>query len=151
MKSEVQCGEVVGVCISARQGTRKTNIGEGTLVEGYGMLGDAHAGTERQISALSWESMLKKAQELGVTVKPGDFAENLTVKGIDLNKCKTGLLIEVGEAVLRVKQIGKAIEGTHTFSFHGEALLVTEGVFCDVVRGGRVKVGDPCKIKQANL
>lgn len=143
----MEAGRVVGVCISEKRGTGKINIGKGYLEKEYGLVGDAHAGTERQVSVLPLELIEEVARSHGIEARPGDFAENITVQGIDFSAIKPGSRLAVGEAELEVIQIGKEIDASHTFSFHGLALLVKSGCFCRVVRSGRVKAGDPvCRL-----
>lgn len=140
-------GRIVGVSLGKERGQGKINVGQAKLVEDWGIEGDAHVGSERQVSMLMVESMRWKAAEMGVEAKPGDFAENLATEGIDLSRIPIGTLICVGEALLRTREVGKPLTEGHTFSFHGEALLVSEGVFCDVVRGGSVRIGDAVRVE----
>lgn len=136
-------GTVVGVCISEKRGTGKINIGQGYLEKDYGLVGDAHAGSERAVSILTIESIEAAASKKGIVARPGDFAENITIKGIDLKGIGKGSRLVLGEAEVEVIQIGKKIDASHTFSFHGMALLVSEGCFCRVIRSGQVRIGDP--------
>jgi hypothetical protein len=77
-------GTVVAVCTSAKKGQRKVDVGTAILIAGQGIEGDAHAGfAHRQISLLAVESIEKMKQKCGDLV-PGDFAENLTVEGLNL-------------------------------------------------------------------
>ncbi|MEW6771684.1 MAG: MOSC domain-containing protein [Bacillota bacterium] len=138
-------GKVLGVCISRERGTAKRNIGEGHFREGHGLEGDAHAGTPREVTLLMGESVQRFSREHGLEVTPGDFAENILTEGVDLGRVKPGMRLQVGEGVLEVIQIGKEVK-PHHYSFHGFRLLPTEGVFCRVVEGGRVRVGDPVTV-----
>ncbi|WP_334109626.1 MOSC domain-containing protein [Thermodesulfitimonas autotrophica] len=138
-------GQVVAVCISRERGTAKENVGEGFFEENCGLRGDAHAGTSRQVSLLMAESVLRVAQEAGVPAQAGDFAENILTRGIDLRGLRPGDRLQVGEGILEVVQIGKEVK-PHHYSFHGLRLLPSEGVFGRVVRGGRVRVGDPVRV-----
>ncbi len=135
-------GTVAGVCISEKRGTGKVNVGKGYLEKNQGLLGDAHAGTERQVSILTLEGIEKAASRGGFSASPGDFAENITIKGIDVNELVIGSRLLIGSSELEVVQIGKVIDETHTFNYHGMVLLVTEGRFCRVVRSGWVSIGD---------
>ena len=78
-------GTIVAVCRSEQTGTRKEPCGEGIFIENYGMGEDAHAaqGIARQVSLLSVDS-IDKMKALGLELNPGDFAENLTVEGMEL-------------------------------------------------------------------
>lgn len=77
-------GKIIGVNLSIRKGTKKTNVGAGYLIADHGLQGDAHAGTDRQVSLFPAERAEELAAGLGIVVQPGDFAENITVRGINL-------------------------------------------------------------------
>jgi len=72
------------------------------------MVIDAHGGPwHRQVSLLALES-IEKMRAKGLDVHPGDFAENLTTRGIDLISLPVGSKIKIGESALgEVTQIGK--------------------------------------------
>jgi len=144
----MQKGKIVGVCISEKRGTAKQNVGKGYMKKNYGLENDGHGGTERQVSLLMAESVKECVQKHGLKAKPGDFAENILTEGIDLKLVKVGNVLRVGEAELRVTQIGKEVHEGH-YSFHGLALLPTEGFFCKVLKDGEVKVGDEVSLKIA--
>jgi hypothetical protein len=50
-------GKVVGVCMSQRRTDPKKNIGKSFLQKGLGLVGDSHAGTEKEVSLLAVESI----------------------------------------------------------------------------------------------
>jgi len=134
---------IIAVCASQKRMDPKRDVGEGHLREGYGLEGDAHAGlSEREVSLLAWESIVRANEEYGIEADPGDFAENLTTQGIDLVSLPLGARLRAGEAVLEVVQIGKPPDVTHTYKFRGLSILPTEGIFCRVIEGGRVRKGD---------
>lgn len=140
--------EIVAVCTSKNKGERKKDVGLGLLVKDLGLEGDAHAGfAHRQISLLAVES-IKKMQDQGLKVGPGDFAENLTVEGIDLPSIPVGTRLRLGrEAILRVTQIGK--ECHHHCAIYqqaGDCVMPREGIFAEVLLGGEVKKGDELRI-----
>src|SRR3972149_1536888 len=97
---EERGGKVVAVSVGARKGEKKTPVPSVALVEEHGVLNDAHAGPgHRQVSLLSSES-IGKMRTKGMSVGPGDFAENITVEGFSLSETRVGDRIRVGEAVL---------------------------------------------------
>ena len=136
-------GRVVAVSLSARKGEKKTPVPSVTLVEEHGARNDAHAGPgHRQVSLLSSES-IGKMRAKGLSVGPGDFAENITVEGFDLLEARVGDRIRVGEAVLEISQIGKECHNRCAIYLQaGDCVMPREGVFARVVRGGRVAPGD---------
>ena len=135
-------GKVVGVCTSQRRADPKINLGRGLLKKGHGLVGDSHAGTEKEVSLLAVESIQKLCQETGLSAGPGCFSENITTEGIDLTSLSIGSHLEVGEAKLIVIQIGKDPSQPHTYNYRGYSILPKEGVFCKVIESGEIKVGD---------
>ncbi|MCR4399174.1 MAG: MOSC domain-containing protein [Firmicutes bacterium] len=144
-------GRIVAVCRSDEKGTRKRDIGSGVLVEGFGLEGDAHGGGwHRQVSLLSLDG-IEEMRRLGLDVGPGDFAENLTVEGLDLSSLPVGTRLRVGEAVIEVTQIGKDCHvGCDIFRKVGRCIMPREGIFAKVVAGGRVNNGDPVVVVGEN-
>jgi molybdopterin adenylyltransferase len=143
--------EIIAVSTSLNKGERKKNIGEGLLLKGLGLEGDAHAGFEhRQVSLLAVES-IDKIREQGLEVGPGDFAENLTTRGIDLVNLPIGTRLKVGkEAVLRVTQIGKECHNRCAIYYQaGDCVMPREGIFAEVLLGGKVKTGDSIRFKHS--
>lgn len=137
-------GRIVAVSTSATKSVRKQNQREVVLKEEWGIEGDAHAAPwHRQVSLLALES-IRKMQEKGLKVKPGDFAENLTTEGLDLPSLPLGTRLTVGEEVLlEVTQIGKVC---HTrcaiYVQAGDCVMPREGIFARVLKGGKVVPGD---------
>ena len=140
-------GKIVAVCTSAKKGERKVDVGTALLVAGLGMEGDAHAGfAHRQISLLATESIEKMKQKCAELV-PGDFAENLTVEGLNLPGLPVGTVLHVGEAILKVSQIGKEChQGCAIREVVGDCVMPREGIFATVERGGRVSRGDVIEV-----
>ena len=141
---------IVAVCTSKTKGVRKKTVSEATAKKDFGFLGDAHADscTHRQVSLLAVES-IEKMRGLGLDVGPGDFAENLTTKGIDLLSLPIGTHLTVGnKTVLELTQFGKEC---HTkcaiFRQAGTCVMPTEGVFARVIQGGVIRAGDPIRIE----
>ena len=139
-------GKVVGVCMSQRRTDPKKNVGKGFLQKGLGLVGDSHAGTEKEVSLLAIESIQKLSRKTGISAGPGCFAENITTEGIDLTSLPIGSHLQVGEAKLMVIQIGKDPSQAHTYNYQGYSILPKEGVFCKVMESGEIKVGDMIRL-----
>ncbi len=141
-------GHVVSVNLSERKGVRKTSVGSGVLTFDRGFEGDAHAGAwHRQVSLLALESIDKMVGE-GLSVGPGDFAENITTSGVDLPALPVGTVVKIGDAAaLEISQIGKVC---HTkcaiFYLAGDCVMPKEGLFAVVRTAGSVRAGDPIEI-----
>lgn len=138
---------VIATSISKNKGERKTPVDFVELREEHGVVGDAHAGDwHRQISLLAQES-IDKMCNMGLSVTAGDFAENITTRGIDLQVLPIGTRFCAGTALFEVTQIGKEC---HTrcsiYSQAGDCVMPKEGVFARVVQGGVVRPGDRLEI-----
>jgi len=136
-------GTILSVCISAEKGTFKDAIPAGFLKKDFGLEGDAHAGTERPVSLLCRESVLR--YEGGAfEVRPGIFAENFVVEGIHIEDVRVGQTFEMASgAELEVVRIGKPFHTDNAiFRLLGESPLPKEGIFARVVKSGPVKPGD---------
>ncbi len=140
-------GTIVAVCLSEKKGERKKPAESATLRENHGLVGDAHAGEgERQVSLLAEES-IRKMQAMGLDVGAGDFAENITTRGVELPALPIGTQLAVGEAVLRVTKIGKECHTRCAIYFQaGDCVMPREGIFAVVLRGGTVRTGDPIAV-----
>jgi cyclic pyranopterin phosphate synthase len=145
-------GTVVAVNVSEAKGERKKAVPEVVLRPEHGIEGDAHAGTwHRQVSLLAQES-IDKMTARGLDVGPGDFAENITVIGIDVAALPLGTTLDLGEALVEVTQIGKEC---HTrcaiYQQAGDCVMPREGIFVRVLRGGRVAPGDAVRVRAWGL
>lgn len=143
-------GKVAAVCSSEEKGTRKDVVAEGIVKVNYGLEGDAHASSawHRQVSLLAIES-IDKMRKMGYNVGPGDFAENLTCEGVDLVALSVGTRIRVGKDVLlRISQIGKECHtGCAVFQQVGKCIMPKEGVFAEVLQGGKVRANDEIRLE----
>jgi MOSC domain-containing protein YiiM len=147
-------GKVFSINLSKSKGVSKSSVNEANLVENLGFENDAHAGTDlRQVSLLSIESIRKqtgceKVKKTGISLKPGDFAENITTEGIDLTKLEIGFKIKIGEVILlKVTKIGKECHKYCSIYYKiGDCIMPREGMFAKVIKGGVVKKGDKISI-----
>jgi molybdenum cofactor synthesis domain-containing protein len=142
-------GKVTAVCTSPEKGTAKQNVGKAEFVAGHGIKGDAHAGPwHRQISLLS-HNKIEDFRAKGAEVADGAFGENLVVEDIDFRSLPVGTVLECGDVVLEMTQIGKECHSCCAiYKLTGDCIMPREGVFAKVIRGGFIGVGDEMKIKQ---
>jgi MOSC domain-containing protein YiiM len=138
-------GKIVSLNISDKKGVRKKPVKEVFLKTDFGMEGDAHASSDwhRQVSLLALES-IKKMQDKGLDVKPGDFAENITTEGIDLLALPIGTQLTIGAGIkAEVTQIGKECHTRCAIYYQaGDCVMPKEGIFVKVLSGGIVREGD---------
>ena len=141
MSSEIK---VVSVNISEEKGTVKRPVDRISLDE-RGVVEDAHAGLwHRQVSLLATEQIERFAKGMGRDIDPGEFAENITIRGIDLGQVAILDRMTFGDAELEVTQIGKECHGDACAIFRevGKCVMPKEGIFLRVVKGGSVQAGD---------
>lgn len=147
-KSPATAGRLYSVCISPERGQLKFEVPEATVITGYGIENDGHAGDwGRQVTCLSWESVLRVNQEKNLNMGPGQYAENLLIEGIDLSKVGIGGRLRIGrDTILEVTQVGKEDHPSVVTRTFGVSLLPLEGLFCKVINGGKIKKGDVVEV-----
>jgi MOSC domain-containing protein YiiM len=140
--------KIIAVSISDQKGVPKKNIPEARLLADFGVEGDAHGGPwHRQVSLLALES-IRKMQDLGLKVRPGSFAENITTEGLNLPGLPIGTRLRLGhEALVEVTQIGKEChDRCAIYRLAGDCVMPREGIFARILHGGPVKPGDAISI-----
>ena len=136
-------GRILAICISEKKGVQKRPIEEAVLIEDWGIEKDAHGGKwHRQVSLLSFEK-IEGFRAKGAEVDFGDFGENLGVEGFDLRQIPVGTRFRIGDVILELTQIGKECH-SHCAIYHavGDCIMPREGVFTEVIKGGKIKTGD---------
>lgn len=136
-------GRILAICRSDAKGTQKYPVDSATLVENWGIEGDAHAGKwHRQVSMLSFEK-IEAFRAKGAEVDFGAFGENLVVEGFDLRTIPVGTKFQIGKALLELTQIGKECHShCAIFKAVGDCIMPREGVFTKVLKGGVIHIGD---------
>lgn len=136
---------ILSINISEKKGEQKKPVSAAELRPDHGISGDAHAGAwHRQVSLLADEDV-QTMRGHGININYGDFAENVTTKGIELARLPIGTRLYLGDAVLEVTQIGKEChQGCAIFQAVGDCVMPRRGIFAKVVRGGAVSPGSEC-------
>jgi MOSC domain-containing protein YiiM len=140
--------KIIAINFSEDKGVPKQSIEEGYFIKGHGLEGDAHAGEwHRQVSLLGVES-IEKIKKLGLTnLETGSFAENLTTEGICLFELPIGTLVQIGEAIMEVSQIGKECHmGCAIRQTTGDCVMPREGIFAKVIHSGWIRPGDQLEV-----
>lgn len=135
-------GRVVAICRGAEKGKRKEAVVAGFFQQRVGLVGDAHAGTDKEVSLLLKERVDELAGKTGLSFPAGAFAENLLVEGLNWAECTPGKCLKAGEATLEITRIGKDPALPHSYNYCGFSLLPRFGVFARVIQSGAVKTGD---------
>ena len=140
-------GRITAICVSERKGTQKHYIEQAELKVDHGIVGDAHAGNwHRQVSLLNKEK-IDAFKARGAKVNDGAFGENIIVEGIDFRTLPIGTRYRSGEVLLEMTQIGKEChDHCAIYAAVGDCIMPREGVFCKVLQGGVLHVGDDLEI-----
>lgn len=165
--------EVVAVSRDHDHHFSKPVVDAVTLVEGWGIEGDAHAGTTvqhrsrvardpsqpnlRQVHLIHAE-LFDELEAAGHAVAPGLLGENVTTRGVDLLGLPTGALLHLGEdACVRVTGLRNPCQQINDFEpgLLREVLGRAEdgsvsrkgGVMGVVVSGGVVRPGDGVRVE----
>lgn len=166
-------GVVKAVSRSTTHTFSKPNQEQITLVAGYGVEGDAHAGVTvkhrsrlekfgnapnlRQVHLIH-EELFDELREAGFAVSAGQMGENVTTHGVDLLNLPRGTRLHLGNvAIIEVtglrnpcRQLNKFQPGlmaaTLTHDVAGN-LKRKAGIMGIVLSGGEVKSGDPIRVE----
>lgn len=146
--------KVVSVNISKEKGTIKQAVNEIVIVEN-GVKDDAHSGVlNREVSLLSQEKIDRFSMESGGRkFIPGEFAENITFSGMDQDQVTISGKFIIGDVELEVTQLGKECHGTKCAIFNeiGKCVMPKAGIFCRVIKGGKIKPGDTIKYIKSRI
>ena len=145
-------GEIYRISTSAETGDKKENVESAKLAEDFGIVGDAHAGSERQVSLLPFEAFEETRKRLP-EIKPGDFAENITTRGLDTSSVSIGDRLAIGASVkLVITHIGKTChQGCYIQEAVGDCIMPRMGLFARIDAGGNIKVGDTIRWESRNV
>lgn len=137
-------GEVFSISVNGQRGELKQPVEKARLLKGWGIEGDGHGGDwNRQVSLLMWEAVADLSSRYGMQVAPGEMAENILTRGIDLTMLAVGTRLKIGsQAVLRITQIGKEDHESVVTRRFGKSLIPRQGLFAVVEEEGDISPGD---------
>jgi MOSC domain-containing protein YiiM len=160
-------GKVVAVSRSAKHSLTKGNQPAIQLVAGFGVEGDAHAGTTvkhrsrverdprqpnlRQVHLIHAE-LHKELRARGFDVVAGQMGENVTTEGVDLLALPTGTRLRLGDAAMveitglrnpctQLDQIQSGLMAAVLDRDEQGKLIRKAGVMAVVIAGGQVQPG----------
>ncbi len=155
--------KIVSINKSDKKGTTKKPVTEAILRRNWGLVGDAHCGlSRRQVSLLGIENIKKfisrlakhkSCKSMKLKIGPGDFAENITTGGFDINGLPIGTKLKLGnKALVEITQRGKECHARCEIRrLVGDCIMPEEGLFAKVISGGKIRVGDPIEIERKRL
>lgn len=148
-KGEPKVPRLTSINTSKEKGEMKTPVPRARVVEDYGIEGDVHAGAPvKQVSLLDKSEIEEMEERTGVDLNPGDFAENLTTEGLDIDSVPVGTKLSVGDEVrLEVSQIGKTCHDDCVIKDKtGECIMPKKGLFFRAIQGGTISPGDEIEL-----
>ena len=138
--------KVIFISSSPGRGTPKYPVQKGNFIKDFGMEGDGHAGNwHRQVCIFDVSSMDSMLPEERAACEE-TYSENITTKGIELHTLPVGTRLQIGETILEITQIGKDFVKDPSLHTLREVIMHKEGVFCIVLKSGKVNIGDGVSI-----
>jgi MOSC domain-containing protein YiiM len=138
-------------------GIWKQPVGGRVAVKGTQLTGDhqadttSHGGQSKAVYTYSVEDYGWWEGELGITLEPGTFGENLTLSGLDINQTLVGERWRIGSAVFQVTQprtpcfkLGIRM-GDNRFP-RRFAMAGRAGTYLAIAEEGEVEAGDPIEV-----
>lgn len=116
------------------------------LVAKYGIENDQKGGhhPNRQLNILLWEWVQARRRE-GYKTEPGEFGEQLVVKGLDFDDLNTGDRIALGEEAI-IEVTGPRTGCERLEAAQGrmipQRIKAKIGLMAKVVHGGTIRLGD---------
>lgn len=92
---------------------------------------------------------IDKMREKGLpNLRAGAFAENIITEFLELSNLRTSTKMKIGKEVeLEITKIGKECNSKCAIFFKvGDCVMLREGIFTVVTRGGEIFAGDEIKI-----
>jgi hypothetical protein len=172
-RTGIDVPRVVSVSLDGEHRFSKPRVEEIRLIEGWGVEGDAHAGTTvqhrsrvarnpmepnlRQVHLIHAE-LFDEVAEHGYAVRPGELGENITTAGLDLLSLPTGTVLHIGdEAQVEVTGLRNPCDQINglaprllkqmVFRLPDGTVVRKAGVMSVVVAGGTVHPGDRVRVE----
>jgi MOSC domain-containing protein YiiM len=125
-------------------------LDEALLIEGQGIADDARAQPVRNLNVMDAPTLAERRAE-GVPSTPGALGENLVLEGIDLRPLAAVTHLHLGtEAVLELTRLRTGCAKLQRIAQRKpEEMAGLLGVPAQVVRAGRIQVGDRVEVVQA--
>ena len=142
---------------TAKSAIWKTPVTDRIAAVGINLQGDdqadrkAHGGYDKAVYAYAHEDMLWWGQQLGRTLEYGEFGENLTTEGMEVNDVLVGERWEIGTVILEVSEpripcwrLGVRMKDKTFPRKFTEAMR--PGPYLRIIREGDIGVGDEINV-----
>jgi MOSC domain-containing protein YiiM len=131
-------------------GYRRVALSEATLLAGQGIDRDAKAQSVRNLNIMDAPTLAELAAE-GYPAAPGSLGENIILADLDLRTLVSGTRVRLGDqAVVELVRPRTGCNKLHAIdSRMPESVQGRIGMMAQVVRGGRIRVGDRVEVLRA--
>jgi MOSC domain-containing protein YiiM len=142
-------GRILYIHIAPAKKAPVRSVDEAEVLTDGGIRGDRYerSAGERQVTLVVQEELEAAGRILGKEITPGSTRRNITVSGIPLARY-LGRRVALGEVELLLTVPSHPCENMETWVGPGarQALQGRGGVGARVLKGGRIRVGDPVRI-----
>lgn len=147
-------GAVLSLHIAPAAAAPVETVDEVVAVPGRGLEGDRYferagtfsetPGAGRHVTLIESEAIAALREEAGIELRPADARRNVVTCGVPLNHL-VGRELRIGAAVLRGMRLCEPCSHLALLTEPGvlPALVHRGGLRADIVRGGRIRTGDP--------
>jgi len=165
-------GHVISVCKNSEPGLPKLRTDQIFLIADFGVKGDYHAGkfirhrwlakkdptrlNNRQVLLID-DSILADIGKEGISPKPGELGENITLEGIKLMRQPIGTKFQIGDAVVELTEIRRPCYQLNAIHPNLQNTVMPDkedestwnaGMLATVIKGGTVQSGFPVSFKK---
>lgn len=147
-------GVVAGIFVTARSAAPMQSLAEVTAIQGRGLEGDRYfmrsgtfsreAAPRRQVTLIEIEAVEAAQRDYGLALEGADTRRNILTRGVALNHL-VGKEFDIGDATLRGLKLCEPCShlGRLTTKSVVKALIHRGGLNAEVLKGGKIRVGDP--------
>jgi MOSC domain-containing protein YiiM len=140
-------GRIEAIWIKRHHGGPMDAVGEATLDEERGLLGDANEGAPRQVTVLDKAAWDAATAALGVTLDPALRRANILISGVPLQGIR-GRRLLLGDCAVRIRNETRPCTLMDEMHPGLQAALAVDwrgGSYGVVARQGVIRVGDPVR------
>jgi len=140
--------KIIALTRYPQKGEPGVSLAEMALIEGLGIEGDRHMGTERQLSICTAEARRWMEAQSKEGLCFGRFRENILLEGLVAAALTNGDVLLLGDTVVEILASGKyCFPQCRLFSDQTPCPLSEGVIFAAVLQGGTVSLGDAVRVK----
>lgn len=149
-------GQLRAIQLTPSKGAALISAPEVEAIPGQGLAGDRRATGKptkplNQVTLIEVESLIAAARDYELEIDPLLTRRNLLTEGVPLNHL-VGVEFQVGPVLLRGIELCEPCGYLEKCTFPGikKALLHRGGLRAEIVRGGKIQVGDAIRLAKSD-